>query len=73
VTEEETGMSDLFDTLHLLVDVLEPAPLPPQEVRRRGDRMRRRRTARQALVATTVVAILVWAATNLLIGGPNHG
>ena len=60
-------MSDLFDTLHALVDdPLEAWPLPPEEVRRRGDRMRRRRIALQAVALTTVVAMIVTAVTLLV-------
>ena len=50
-------MSDLFDPLR---DVTrEPvSPLPPSEVRRRGDRMRHRRNAVQALGAACAVAVV---------------
>ena len=60
-------MSDLFDTLHTLVDdPFDVRPLPPGEVRRRGDRMRRRRIALQAVALTTVMAMIVTVATLLL-------
>ena len=51
-------MSDLFDPLRSLTD--DPVQAPPAaEVRRRGDRIRRRRTALQSLGAACVVAVLV--------------
>ena len=66
-------MSDLFDTLHTLVaDDLDLPPVPPTEIRRRGDQMRRRRIALQALVTSTVVAMVLWALL-YLIGGWSHG
>lgn len=52
-------MSDPFDTLkHLDEGPARPA-LPASEVRRRGDRMRRRRGAMQALGATLAVVTIV--------------
>ncbi|HSV39922.1 MAG TPA: hypothetical protein VLI04_14285 [Nocardioidaceae bacterium] len=59
-------MADLFDTLHALVDDLDAPPLAAAEVRRRGDRIRRRRIALQALATATVVAIVVWGLVVLL-------
>lgn len=59
-------MADLFDTLQTLVDDLDLPPMAAAEVRRRGDRIRRRRIALQAIATATVVAIVVWGVTVLL-------
>lgn len=54
-------MSDLFEPLRGLAE--EPArPLPPDEVRRRGDGLRRRRTALQSLAAACAVAVVATGA-----------
>ncbi|HSV39924.1 MAG TPA: sensor domain-containing protein, partial [Nocardioidaceae bacterium] len=50
-------MPDLFDPLRNLDD-LPVHPLPPDQVRRQGDRMRRRRHALQALGAAAAVAVV---------------
>jgi hypothetical protein len=65
-------MSDFFETLHtlVLVDDLDLPPVPASEIRRRGDRLRRRRVALQALVAASVVAVAAWGT---VIGGWSHG
>ena len=62
-------MSDLYDTLHWLVYDVDTAPLPVEEVRRRGDQLRRRRIAVEAFLATTVVAVVAWVLAYLLFGG----
>jgi hypothetical protein len=64
-------MPDLFDPLRDLED-LSSAPLPASEVRRRGDRLRRRRHALQALggaAAVVLVASGVALTTGLLDDG----
>ena len=65
-------MSDFFETLHtlVLVEDLDLPPVPASEIRRRGDQLRRRRIALQALVAASVVAVVAWGT---LIGGWSHG
>jgi len=65
-------VSDLFDTFHtlVLVEELDLTLVPAAEIRLRGDRMRRRRIALQALVAASVVAVVAWGT---LIGGWSHG
>jgi hypothetical protein len=69
-------LSDFFDTMHTLVAELDVEPalpsVPPEEIRRRGDRLRRRRIALQAFLSATVVAMTVWGLA-LLIGGLSHG
>ena len=67
-------MSDLFDALHTLVidDDLDLPPIPAAEIRARGDRLRRRRVALQALVTASVIAIVLWTVL-YLIGGWSHG
>lgn len=52
-------MPDLFDALKGTPDPLGRPPLPADEVRRRGDRMRRRRTAGSAVGAALAVALVV--------------
>lgn len=54
---------DLFDALR----TAPPAgdPMPAAEVRRRGDRLRRRRTALQAVAAAVVVAVIAGGAVTL--------
>lgn len=54
---------DLFETLRTPPPV--SAPLPASEVRRRGDRLRRRRTALQVTGAALAVALLVGGAVGL--------
>jgi hypothetical protein len=61
-------MSDLFDTLHVLVNDDDAPPVPPAEIRRRGDRMRRRRIALQA-VALSAVAAVIAVAIAIAFGG----
>jgi hypothetical protein len=51
-------MSDPFETLTHLDEVPVDPTLPAAEVRRRGDRMRRRRTAVRALGAACAVAVI---------------
>jgi hypothetical protein len=51
-------MSDLFDPLRGLTDDPVTAAPPPDEIRRRGDRMRRRRTAIQVLGTAAAVAMV---------------
>jgi hypothetical protein len=51
-------MRDPLDELRKLTDVAS-RPLPAGEVRRRGDRMRRRRTLTQAVGAVAAVAVVV--------------
>lgn len=65
-------MSDFFETLHtlVLVEDLDLPPVPAAEIRRRGDRMRRRRIAVRGLVAASVVAVLAWGT---VIGGWSNG
>lgn len=60
-------MSDPLDELKNLGKVSRPGRLAPQEVRRRGDRMRRRRTAVQAL--TAAAAVLAIASGGALAAG----
>lgn len=60
-------MSDPLDELRNLGKVSRPGRLAPQEVRRRGDRMRRRRTAVQAL--TAAAAVLAIASGGALAAG----
>lgn len=63
-------MSDLFDPLRDLDDLSSP-PLPASEVRRRGDRMRRRRHALQALGGAAAV-VLVAAGVAVTTGLPDR-
>ena len=65
-------MPDLFDSLKQLDHDPSVQPLPAAEVRRRGDRMRRRRGAVEALAALAVVAV-VGAGAVLVDGGPDGG
>lgn len=51
-------MRDPLDELKNLSGNLDARPLPPAEVRRRGNRMRRRRTAFQAVGAAAAVAVI---------------
>jgi hypothetical protein len=51
-------MRDPLDELRNLAGDLTPRPLPAEEVRRRGDRMRRRRTFTQAVGAAAAVAVV---------------
>mgnify|MGYP006196505935 CR=1 FL=1 len=60
-------MPDLFDALRGAPDQLVRPPLPAEEVRRRGDRMRRRRTLGAAAGATLAVALVVGG--GLALGG----
>lgn len=60
-------MPDLFDPLRGTPDQLVRPPLPAEEVRRRGDRLRRRRTVTAATGATLAVALVVGA--GLALGG----
>ena len=60
-------MPDLFDPLRGTPDQLVRPPLPADEVRRRGDRMRRRRTLAAATGATLAVALVVGG--GLALGG----
>lgn len=60
-------MPDLFDPLRGAPDQLVRPPLPAEEVRRRGDRMRRRRTLGAAAGATLAVAVVVGG--GLALGG----
>jgi hypothetical protein len=61
-------MSDLFEPLRTPTG--DPThPLPPEEVRRRGDRLRRRRTVAGSLAAAAAVAVVV-AGGALLTGLP---
>ena len=60
-------MPDLFDPLRGAPDQLVRPPLPAAEVRRRGDRMRRRRTLAAATGATLAVALVV--SGGLALGG----
>lgn len=57
-------MPDIFAPLREPEPV---SPLPAEEVRRRGDRLRRRRAAR-AVVGTVVAAAVVAAGTSLVLG-----
>ena len=52
-------MADLFEPLRDTRDQPLTPPLPPEEVRRRGDRLRRRRTALAAAGATLGVVVVV--------------
>lgn len=52
-------MPDLFDPWRGAPDQPVRPPLPPEEVRRRGDRLRRRRTVTAATGATLAVALVV--------------
>jgi hypothetical protein len=64
-------MSDLFDPLRSLEH--EPvSPLPPSEVRRRGDRRRRRTTAAQLLGGAVAVA-LVAVGAGVAVDGSTQG
>ncbi len=60
-------MPDLFDPLRGTPDQLVRPPLPAEEVRRRGDRLRRRRTATAATGAALAVALVVGG--GLTLGG----
>ena len=60
-------MPDLFDPLRGTPDQLVRPPLPPAEVRRRGDRLRRRRTVTAATGAALAVALVVGG--GLALGG----
>jgi hypothetical protein len=51
-------MRDPLDDLRNLAGDLTPRPLPAEEVRRRGERMRRRRTFSQAVGAAAAVAVV---------------
>lgn len=63
-------MRDPFDDLRGLEGTSRP-PLPPSEVRRRGDRLRRRRTALQVVVAAAAVAVI--ASGGVLVTGDRTG
>jgi hypothetical protein len=63
---------DLFDSLKQLDHDPSVQPLPAAEVRRRGDRMRRRRGALEALTALAVVAVVV-AGSALVEGRSGSG
>jgi len=60
-------MPDLFDPLRGTPDQLVRPPLPAEQVRRRGDRMRRRRAVGAAAGATLAVALVV--SGGLALGG----
>jgi hypothetical protein len=70
-------MRDPLDELKNLTGDLSARPLPAAEVRRRGNRMRRRRTAFQAVGAAAAVAVI--ASGGFLVNGgltgaaPEHG
>jgi hypothetical protein len=64
-------MSDPLEPLKHVDEVSGPAPLPAAEVRRRGDRMRRRRTTLRALGAACVVAVVVTGGVALGSGRPD--
>ncbi|GAB3770516.1 hypothetical protein FB382_000504 [Nocardioides ginsengisegetis] len=64
-------MSDPFEELRHLQQGIDVNPLPASEVRRRGDRMRRRNTA--VAVAGGIAAIaLVAVPLSIAAGGSNH-
>jgi hypothetical protein len=56
---------DSLDTLSRLADGGAAPGLPAAEVRRRGDRLRRRRTALQAVGATAAIAVVMGAGATL--------
>ena len=64
-------MSDPFDTLKHLDEGAAGPALPASEVRRRGDRMRRRRTAVRALGAACAVAVITTG--GIALGGDLTG
>jgi hypothetical protein len=64
-------MSDPLEPLKHVDEVSGPAPLPAAEVRRRGDRMRRRRTTLRALGAACAVAVVVTGGVALGSGRPD--
>jgi hypothetical protein len=70
-------MRDPFDDLKNLSRDLDTRPLPPAEVRRRGNRMRRRRTAFQAVGAAAAVAVIAsggaFVTGELTGAAPEHG
>ena len=66
-------MPEPFDTLTRLAEDGGAPGLPPAEVRRRGDRLRRRRTALQAVVATAAIAVVVGAGATLTGGSDRRG
>ena len=61
-------MPDLFDPLRDLDADLQVEPLPASDVRRRGDRIRRRRAAAQVLGGLAAVAVVVTGTTAVLDG-----
>jgi hypothetical protein len=67
-------MPDLFDPLRNLDDDVPMSPLPSPEVRRRGDRMRRRRHRLQALGGAAAVAVIASGTTLFLntLDTPEH-
>lgn len=61
-------MPDLFEPLRGTPDQLTRPPLTPEDVRRRGDRMRRRRAAGSAVGAALAVALVVGGGLTLADG-----